>query len=214
MTLEVAAPGVGFEAEYNVRLLHPDRAAFHERGKALSRETYEGLQCRRDLRYGPGPSAELDFFPPAVPGSTPLRPLVAFFHGGYWQAHERSEYAFVAKAFAGHGIATAIVGYDLAPRMRMAQIVAQARQACTWLAAHAADLEFDAPALFAAGHSAGAHLAACAFTAPHAPVAGALLVSGIFDLEPLVTTTLNRALGLTRATAARWSPMHHAMPGG
>lgn len=204
---------VDWESEYNVRLLHPDRAQFHARCVAESRATYRSLACERDLRYGLGTRALLDFFPAATRAPGEAAPLVAFFHGGYWQAHERSEYAFVARTFTSAGIATAIVGYDLAPEAGVDAMVAQARAACRWLGDNAVRLGCDANLVFAAGHSAGAHLAAATLTgrAPQA-VKGAVLVSGIFDLEPLRFTTLNKPLGLTAASARRLSPARHAPP--
>lgn len=206
------APG-DFEAEYNVRLLHPDHARYHERCEARSRVAYREFPVTREIRYGPGPRALLDFFPATRAAAGTAVPLVAYFHGGYWRAHERSQYAFIARAFAPAGIATALVGYDLAPQASLAQIVAQARGACAWLRENAGSLGFDARLLFTAGHSAGAHLAACALTAGET-FGGAILVSGIYDLAPLVHTTLNGQIGLTSASARRWSPVRHALPSG
>jgi arylformamidase len=200
------------ESEYNVRLLHPDRNTFHERGRAFSRAAYRELAVMRDVRYGTGPRALLDLFPAGRETKGEGVPVVAFFHGGYWHAHERSDFGFVARAFSAAGIATAIVGYDLAPQASMGAIVAQAREACAWIRAHAQTLGVDAGLVFSAGHSAGAHLAACALTESDSSLRGAILVSGIFDLTPLLRTTLNEPLGLTAAAARRWSPARHRVP--
>ena len=72
--------------------------------------------------------------------------------------------------------------------------------------------------LVVAGSSAGAHLAAMAALALllarlAEPVKGAVLVSGIYDLEPLIGTSINAALGLDSATAARNSPLRQALEG-
>jgi arylformamidase len=206
-----SASAIEREAEYNVRLLHPDRESFHARCLAESRAAYRSLRCHQGLRYGPGERALIDLFPPTVGAPDAMAPVVAYFHGGYWHSHERSEYAFVARTFAAAGIATALVGYDLAPSAGLGQIVAQARAACEWLRAQGPVLGFDGNLLFVAGHSAGAHLAACVLTDPRGQgVMGAVLVSGIFDLRPLRFTTLNAPLGLTAASARRLSPMRMA----
>ena len=42
---------------------------------------------------------------------------------------------------------------------------------------------------------------------------GAVLVSGIYDLEPLIGTSINEALGLDPATAARNSPLRRPLKG-
>ena len=44
-------------------------------------------------------------------------------------------------------------------------------------------------------------------------VKGAVLVSGIYDLEPLIGTSIDAALGLDPATAARNSPLRQALKG-
>jgi arylformamidase len=198
---------IDWEAEYNVRLLHPDRETYHARCVASSKAAYRSLACLPGLRYGPGGRALIDFFPPATSAPEGLAPLVAWFHGGYWHSHERSEYAFVARTLAQAGIATALVGYDLAPSAGMHEIVAQARAACRWLRGQAAELGCDEQLIFTAGHSAGAHLAAGVLTDPQPQdVKGAVLVSGIFELDPLRSTSLNATLGLTAASARRLSP--------
>lgn len=201
-----------YETEYNVRLLHRDRAALQARGSARSRRAYREMACIRDVRYGSGPRALLDLFPAANGARGDGVPLVVFFHGGYWHAHERCEYAFVARAFAGAGIWTALAGYDLAPAARIAVIVAQAREACEWLRANAVEIGVDPAKIFTAGHSAGAHLAACALTERASGLEGAILLSGIYDLVPLLGTSLNRSIRLTASTARRWSPARHSLP--
>ena len=67
--------------------------------------------------------------------------------------------------------------------------------------------------LVVAGSSAGAHLAAMAALAADGRVKGAVLVSGIYDLEPLIGTSINDALGLDAAAAAHNSPLRQALKG-
>ena len=70
--------------------------------------------------------------------------------------------------------------------------------------------------LVISGHSAGGHLAACmlatdwpAFDAslPADLVVAAYAISGLFDLGPLVETSINNALGLDQAAARAASPL-------
>jgi arylformamidase len=49
---------------------------------------------------------------------------------------------------------------------------------------------------------------------PHGTVANALPISGLFDLPPLVSTSINAALGLDEAEARRLSPLFLPPPGG
>jgi arylformamidase len=70
--------------------------------------------------------------------------------------------------------------------------------------------------LVVSGHSAGGHLAACmlatdwrAFDAslPQHLVIAAYAISGLFDLGPLVETSINKALRLDHASARAASPL-------
>jgi arylformamidase len=72
-----------------------------------------------------------------------------------------------------------------------------------------------------AGHSAGGHLAACMLATrwaavdkklPDGFVRAAYAISGIFDLKPLVETTVNAALGLDEAEAKLLSPLDWSPP--
>ncbi len=156
-------------------------------------------------RYGDAAAQQLDLFLPA-PAAAPA-PLLVFIHGGYWQELSKQESAFAAEQAVAHGAAFAALGYTLAPTASVAQIVAECRQALAWLQHHAARLGVNAQRVVVAGSSAGAHLAAMlALPATGAPVMGAVLVSGLYELEPLVGTSINTALGLTPAAAQAVSP--------
>ena len=65
---------------------------------------------------------------------------------------------------------------------------------------------------FATGHSAGGHLAAMLLA--DGSVSAALPISGLFDLLPLVSTSMNVALRLDAAEARRLSPMFLPKPAG
>jgi arylformamidase len=78
-------------------------------------------------------------------------------------------------------------------------------------------------ALAAAGHSAGGHLAACLpatdwrsldASLPARFVPSASAISGLFDLRPLIRTSVNVALGLHEAEAERVSPLLWPAPAG
>jgi arylformamidase len=60
------------------------------------------------------------------------------------------------------------------------------------------------------GSSAGAHLAA--FAARTVPVERLVLLSGIYDLRPLVETYVNDAVGLAPSEAAELSPLLWSPP--
>jgi arylformamidase len=77
--------------------------------------------------------------------------------------------------------------------------------------------------LVISGHSAGGHLAACLLATdwpmldPSLPkdlVIAAYAISGLFDLVPLVETSINKALCLDPATAKAASPLFWKPPQG
>ena len=101
------------------------------------------------------------------------------------------------------GWSYAAVEYTIAPEGDLPGMVAEC-------AAALADLGSCGPwrEVVLAGHSAGAHLAAMTAVnaKPPVPVDRLVLVSGIYDLRPLVHTTVNAPLGLDDAAAASVSP--------
>lgn len=174
-------------------------APFLAQCAALSARAHAILSVQRNLRYGAAPRATLDYFP-APAGA--FRPgLLVYIHGGYWQEGAKAESAFLAPAWHGAGMAHAVVGYTLAPEARLPQIVAECRAAVAWLVASAGALGFDADNLVIAGSSAGGYLAAACASRSPVPVRGIVPVSGVFDVTPLIGTSINDLLGLDATTA-------------
>ena len=155
--------------------------------------------------YGPSPSQRLDLFMPAEaePGDPP--PLLVFIHGGYWQELSRADSSFAAPAWVDQGVAFAAIGYTLAPKATLSEIVAECRQAVGWLRDPADEVGIDPERMVVAGNSAGAHLAAMVALTDDLASA-AVLISGVFDLRPLVGTSIVEALDLDTADAHALSP--------
>jgi arylformamidase len=166
--------------------------AYAERSEAARR-----AHPPETVRYGPGERQTIDLF---TPSNVARPPVLVFFHGGYWQELSKRDSAFAAPHCLARGIAYAAVDYTLAPAAKLSQIVEECRAAL-------ARLEEIGP-LVVAGSSAGAHLAAMA---TNERMLGAVLVSGIYELEPLIGTSINTALGLDAAEAARNSPLRRRL---
>jgi arylformamidase len=183
------------EIEYNNRARvpgHPAIIAGWMRDSAAFREAHPP----ETLAYGPGPREVMDLFLPAE-----IRGVAMFFHGGYWQALDRSAVSHCAAGLVAQGVAVACPSYDLCPNVPLATIMAQAEAA-----ARALHARLRRPILVS-GHSAGGHLAAHLLAhMPAGMVAAAVPISGLFWLEPLVPTSINTALGLDAATARALSP--------
>lgn len=209
------------EAEYNNRARVADSAAIiagWARDAAAFRA--EWPRSTLDIAYGAGDRERFDLFEAKAPG-----PVAMFIHGGYWQALDKSFGSHWARGLATRGVTVAVPSYDLCPTVPLARIADQMRAAC--IALH----RRTGQRLLVAGHSAGGHLAAMLMATdwraidpalPERLVGAALPVSGVFELEPLLGTSVGRGLNLSPAEAQALSPRYlrpaigdlHAVVGG
>jgi arylformamidase len=199
---------VDYEVEYNNRARVPENPTLIA-GWATDAAAYRARHAPRSLSYGPGARNRIDFFAGDGKG-----PIVVFIHGGYWQSLDSSFFSHLAVGLNAHGIDVAIPGYDLCPEVTVEEIIGQMRMASRELA------RLGRP-LIVSGHSAGGHLAACmlatdwpAFDAslPADLVMAAYTISGLFDLGPLVDTSINKAVRLDHAAARAASPLFWPTP--
>jgi len=205
-------PDARLESEYNNRAKVPEHGAIMAGWKRDAAEFRAAHgQAEIALPYGPGARQVLDIF---WPGAGRDAPLALFIHGGYWQALDKDWFSHLAAGFLGHGIALALPSYDLCPTVGLDVLIEQVRAAAAFLITrHRRDL-------YATGHSAGGHLTAMLmatdFAARGAPgkVHGGYAISGLFDLEPLVETSINDGLRLDKAQARALSPLHLPAPSG
>jgi arylformamidase len=202
------------DAEYNNQKRVPEHPGIQARWNKASADYRDRAVAELDLAYGPGARHRYDLFRGAET-SAARPPLVVYIHGGYWQRGDKSMYAFIAQTFNAMGIAVAIPTYTLCPAVTVGDIIAELRQclAVLWrtLGQH--------PVVV--GHSAGGHLAACLLATdwsqvgtdlPPDLVRSAYSLAGVFDLEPLIPTSLNAALGLDTASAHAVSPLYWTPP--
>lgn len=130
-------------------------------------------------------------------------PLLIFIHGGYWQSLSASDSLYHANDARQEGMALHSVEYTLAPHASVEQIIAECiadvKKTMT---------ELQPTRVVIAGSSAGAHLTAmCARDEEIAArINGIALLSGVYDLRPLVCTPTNEPLHLTEESAAALSP--------
>jgi arylformamidase len=204
------------DAQYNPRAATPSFVHHLRRWGDSSEAARAGAPAKRlDLAYGPGPAERLDFFP----AQGHAAPLLAFIHGGEWQSLDKADFAFLAPAFAAHGISVALIGHGQAPDIKLAAMVEQCRAAIAWLYRNAAELEIDATRMHLAGHGTGGHLAMMAVAKPWRsfellgnPVQSALALGGIYDLAPVRLSYLNGALQLDAESCETLSPIHRPAP--
>ena len=195
------------EREYSPSTCVAAIEPFLEAYVARSRDAETRFRCQKNLPWGERPDEIFDYFPAASANA----PLLVYIHGGYWQEHSKDESLFAAPDCVANGIAYAAIDYTLAPQASVGFIVEQCRRAIASLHRQASALGFDARRIYVSGNSAGAHLAAMLLVAGWQAtyglgddvVAGAVLLSGIYDLEPLMGTYIDAALHLTGEDVAR-----------
>ena len=188
------------EKEYNNRARVPEHPAIIA-SWARESAAYREAKPPRVIRYGDGERHTLDLFEAGA------GPSVMYIHGGYWQALDKSFHSHQAAGLNALGVSVAVPSYDLCPNVRLGDIVEQIRTACATL-----HRETNAPVIVS-GHSAGGHLAAC-LLATEAHVPAAYSISGLFDLAPLIPTSINEKLGLNAEEAEALSPLHWPAPEG
>nr|XP_045015061.1 kynurenine formamidase isoform X1 [Jaculus jaculus] len=163
---------------------------------------------KRELHvpYGLGEGEKLDIYFPDK--TSAALPFFVFIHGGYWQSGSKDESAFMVNPLTAQGVAVVIVAYDVAPKGTLDQMVDQVTRSVAFLQKRYPSNK----GIYLCGHSAGAHLASMMLLANWTThgvtpnLQGFLLVSGIYDLEPILSTSQNDPLHLTLEDAQRNSP--------
>ena len=199
-SLDPRPPTLEPESEYNNRARVPDHPATMQRWREAA-EAARAAHPPQTIPYGTGEREVMDIF-----SAGDDAPVAVFLHGGYWQALDKDCFSGLAPALLRHGVGLAVPSYDLAPAVRLGRILSQVRAAVETIRARTGRR----PVVF--GHSAGGHMAACMLSEGRA--SAAVAISGVFDLAPLLPTSLNAALRLDETEAAALSPIHWPVPNG
>jgi arylformamidase len=205
-----AMTALDLEAEYRAGLRVPEYVEIMARWKLASAALRDAARCALDQPYGPGERQRYDLFH----ADAPAAPLVVFIHGGYWRMGDRQDCEFIARAFTASGIDVAFPSYSLCPAVSVLQLGAELRRclAALWARTRKRPIVI--------GHSAGGHLTAAMLatdwrTLPGVPadlVRAGCAISGIFELSPLIATSINVQVQLDPTTAAAASPLLWAPP--
>ncbi len=181
----------------------PDGVSYGPGWEAAAAAFRATTPCELDISYGAHPRARSDLFFPRNP---PIG-LMIFVHGGYWRMRSKSDWSHFARGGLERGYAVALVGYPLAPDVRISEITSHVAQACTDIAKRT-----DGPIVLA-GHSAGGHLVARMAMPKVLPdevatrVTRVLPISCVSDLRPLMGLSMNDELRIDAAEAAIESPV-------
>lgn len=169
--------------------------------QSQSRAIYQQERHERNIAYGDSAREVFDWFysPNEYQGT------LIFIHGGYWQWCDKEDFAFIAKNPLASGFDVALVEYSLAPSTTLMGISQQIGMALD--AIEQRIKQRDEKPVYLVGHSAGGHLAA--LWQHHSCVQAVFPISGIFELQPLIASEVNRNLQLTRQQIEELSPARH-----
>ena len=208
------------DAQYNPSIGLPDPGAPGRHNAAVAQQARTSLVHVADVAYGPTRAETLDIFPAAPRPDGRPAPVFVFFHGGYWRALTAKDFSGVALGLHQRGITTVVVNYALCPAVTIDEITRQCRAAVAWVMRHIQQHGGDPARVVLGGHSAGGHLTAMClqtrwdedYGLAADPLAGAVLISGIFDLAPLRYSYLQPAIQLDDGLIRRQSPAFAVRP--
>ncbi len=190
------------ETEYNPRLRVSDAATYQPKWGEWAAAARQAHPPIADIRYGDHPREVMDLFrAPKAKGAC------LFIHGGYWRSFSKNEFSWVVEALLKEDLTVAVVNYPLCPEVTIADIVLSVRKAVVALAKTHLTSEEKANWIVS-GHSAGGYLAAAmsavnwrALGLEGQVFCGVVPVSGVFDVRPLIHTSINEQLRLTKESA-------------
>ena len=184
-----------------------------------SKEPYAGVKVTRDVAYGPDSRHRLDVFEPDTQGAS--RSVLMFMHGGAFTAGNKRTgaspfYDNIMLWAVANGMVGVNMTYRLAPQHPWPSAQEDLAAALRWVHANVRRHGGDTARIYLMGHSAGAaHVAHYVahprfHVQPEGGIAGAIIVSGLFEVpRGLTNTPLNAYFGNDSSRYAAQS----ALPG-
>lgn len=196
---------------YNPRLRAENLDAALQHYAQQSELTRQTLPYRAAVPYGQTLAETVDIVSARKPGA----PVFFYIHGGYWRANAARDFTHMALGAHARDFVTVLVDYALCPAVTLDEIVRQVRAAAAWVLRHIADYGGDPRRIVIGGHSAGGHLGAMLLNTPWReqyglpddPFAGAVLVSGLYDIAPLRYSYLQPLIQLDEGIVQRNTPL-------
>ena len=199
---------------YDQDVYAPNRPLIVTRRIAASERARAILGPPQRVAYGPSEYERLDIFRAPVANA----PINVFVHGGAWRRNKGPDYHLQAEPLVRAGAHSVILDFinveqangDLMPMYE------QVRRALAWTWRNAESFGGDRERLYISAHSSGSHLAACVLTdgwreegLPQDFCKGALLLSGMYDLEPVPLSKRSSYVSFTDAMVEKLSSQRH-----
>jgi arylformamidase len=202
---------------YDQDVYAPNRPLIVARRIAASERARAILGEPQRVAYGPSEYERLDIFrAPLAQGAR--APVNVFVHGGAWRRNKGPDYHLQAEPLVRAGAHCIILdfinveqaGGDLLPMYE------QVRRAIAWAWRNAESFGGDRDRFYISAHSSGSHLAACVLTRgwreeglPENFCQGALLLSGMYELEPVRRSKRSSYVVFTDAMVEALSSQRH-----
>ena len=202
---------------YDQDVYAPNRPLLVARRIAGSERTRAILGPPQRIAYGRSEYERLDIFRTPSPKGEGA-PINVFIHGGAWRRNKAADYALQAEPLVRAGAHAVIVdfinveqaGGDLFPMYE------QVRRALAWTWRNAVTFGGDRDRFYISAHSSGSHLTGCVLTGgwreeglPADFCKGALLLSGMYDLEPVRRSKRSAYVKFTDAMVEKLSAQRH-----
>jgi len=187
-----------------------------KRYAAESAKVRARLEHRYGVRYGPSDDETLDIFPPAPSTSAAPSPIHVHVHGGAWRLLGKDDVSFLAPTFVSAGAIYIALNFSKIPAVRLPDMIAQARRAIAWIHANAAQFDGDPARIHVSGQSSGSHMAGVLVTTdwaglglPADVIKSGLLISGMYDLRPVMMSARSAYVKLSAAEILDLSAILH-----
>ena len=200
---------------YDQSVYAPNQQLLAKRRAAASAAALERLGPPLRLAYGPTEHEKLDIYKTHKPNA----PVNVYVHGGAWRNGQAKDFAAPAEMFVNAGANFVVLdfiqiqeaGGNLLPMAR------QVRSAVAWVYKNAASFGADPNRVYITGHSSGAHLSGCTlvtdweteFTVPANILKGGLLISGMYDLQPVRLSKRSEYVIFTDEVEEKLSSQRH-----
>ncbi|KRX57797.1 Kynurenine formamidase, partial [Trichinella sp. T9] len=133
-----------------------------------------------------------------------------YIHGGFWQEGTSQINGEAICDLTDKQIRFATLEYRMAPMFTMREIVNDVIQGVLLLI-KLSNSKYDSAPIYVVGHSAGAHLISTALSKIKneqlSLIRGIVLLSGVYNLQPLVNSYIGNAVRLTEEMALEYSPI-------
>ena len=197
------------EYQYNPRVSVPEYPELAKVRAAQAKKVRDTAKSWLNVPYGNSPREKLDIYAADRPNGT----VLVYIHGGYWRSGSKEDNSNFVPTFIKRRVTVVLVEYDLCPQVTVTDIVRQTRSAIAWVYKNIVGYGGDPGKTFISGHSAGAHLTAMALAydwsqegMPPDCIKGAVATSGVFDLDMVMTISVQEQVRMTSEIAKLNSP--------